>query len=272
VLRAEIASLAPRAIAYVSCEPVTLARDLDHLCRLGFSAKSLAPYDMMPLTEEVETLAVLEPSSLPRAEVLHEGDALVAVVKAPHEPILPRAGGHSLLERVRLLHGAERAIPVRSLDAGASGICFFVRDPADAEELEHELDAGHSEYTALVRGIARKKGSVNRGRARAGSGAPRTRYARASVVSGHSLVYAAAEFEEKHQVQRHLASIGHPVVGDFRFGDERTNVHFEARHFLDRPFLHRGFVELDWRGTTLTLRSPLPPDLEHCLDSLENRH
>jgi 23S rRNA (uracil1939-C5)-methyltransferase len=271
-LRAEVAALATSTILYVSCEPVTLARDLDDFVRLGFSARTLAPYDMMPLTEEVETLAVLGPCSVPPPDVLYEDDAIVAVVKAPHEPVLPQGGGRSLLGRVRLLGGAERAVPVHSLDAGASGICLFARDPDDLADLARERGAAHREYTALIRGIARKKGSIAGSRGRGDREEPsRTRYVRAGISSGHSLVYVVPEKDDKHQIQRHLASIGHPVVGDRRFGDERTNVHFEARHFLDRPFLHLGFVRLERQGAPLELSSPLPPDLEHCLDGLEKR-
>ena len=32
--------------------------------------------------------------------------------------------------------------------------------------------------------------------------------------------------------------MGHPVVGDRRFGDHATNRHFEETHTLDRLFLH----------------------------------
>ncbi|WP_219827710.1 hypothetical protein [Salmonella enterica] len=46
-------------MAYVSCDPDTLARDLDHLSRLGFTVATLRPVDMIPLTDEVETIAVL---------------------------------------------------------------------------------------------------------------------------------------------------------------------------------------------------------------------
>jgi tRNA/tmRNA/rRNA uracil-C5-methylase (TrmA/RlmC/RlmD family) len=58
VLRAISGSTA-RRVAYLSCEPSTLARDLDALRRGGFEVVSAQPIDMMPQTAQVEALALL---------------------------------------------------------------------------------------------------------------------------------------------------------------------------------------------------------------------
>ncbi len=50
---------APRII-YVSCNPQSQARDLDHLIQRGYRLRSLQPFDMFPQTEEVESVALLE--------------------------------------------------------------------------------------------------------------------------------------------------------------------------------------------------------------------
>lgn len=55
-----ITRLAPRRIAYVSCNPASLARDLDQLGRLGYKLVRLRPFDMLPQTEHVEVVALLE--------------------------------------------------------------------------------------------------------------------------------------------------------------------------------------------------------------------
>lgn len=47
------------ALLYLSCEPKTLARDLIRLRRLGFEVERMQPIDMMPNTDQVETLAKL---------------------------------------------------------------------------------------------------------------------------------------------------------------------------------------------------------------------
>jgi 23S rRNA (uracil1939-C5)-methyltransferase len=59
VLDAVAATPAAR-IAYLSCEPATLCRDLDLLERRGLRTRSVQPVDMMPQTAQVEALALLE--------------------------------------------------------------------------------------------------------------------------------------------------------------------------------------------------------------------
>lgn len=55
---AALAALAPPAIAYVSCNPPALARDLSALAP-GFAVLSVTPFDMLPLTPHIESLALL---------------------------------------------------------------------------------------------------------------------------------------------------------------------------------------------------------------------
>jgi 23S rRNA (uracil1939-C5)-methyltransferase len=56
---AAIARLAPRAIAYLSCDPETLARDLALLVTHGYRTRSVTPFDMLPHTPHIEALALL---------------------------------------------------------------------------------------------------------------------------------------------------------------------------------------------------------------------
>src|SRR5262249_20827886 len=61
VLRAA-AAMKPRLIAYVSCAPDTMARDLALLAKDGFVTRSVTPYDMLPQTPHVESLALITPA------------------------------------------------------------------------------------------------------------------------------------------------------------------------------------------------------------------
>jgi 23S rRNA (uracil1939-C5)-methyltransferase len=49
----------PAEIIYVSCNPATLARDLEILCRSTYKLRSVTPLDMFPQTAEIEAVAHL---------------------------------------------------------------------------------------------------------------------------------------------------------------------------------------------------------------------
>ncbi len=55
-----VLKLRPRFVAYLSCNPQTLARDLAVLARAGLRIAAVTPYDMLPHTPHVESLALLE--------------------------------------------------------------------------------------------------------------------------------------------------------------------------------------------------------------------
>lgn len=55
-----LARLARRQIVLISCDPVTLARDLKVLVALGFEVERIAAWDMFPQTHHVESLVVLK--------------------------------------------------------------------------------------------------------------------------------------------------------------------------------------------------------------------
>jgi tRNA/tmRNA/rRNA uracil-C5-methylase (TrmA/RlmC/RlmD family) len=57
----DIAALAPRAIAYVACDPAALARDVAYARAAGYGMRSLRAFDAFPMTHHVECIAILEP-------------------------------------------------------------------------------------------------------------------------------------------------------------------------------------------------------------------
>jgi 23S rRNA (uracil1939-C5)-methyltransferase len=274
-VRSGVAALAPAVIAYVSCEPETLARDLDHFAHLGYRpARAIEPFDMMPLSDAVECVVTLAPAPPPACRVLYEDDDLIAVDKPPHVPTTPQGDGRpSLLDRVRRERGLPELAAIHRLDAGTSGVCLLAKHKAAVAPFAAALKAGEKRYLALARGIARPKGTITRPLREAGAERDaRTRYQRLAVVGGHSLLRVRPDQGRTHQIRRHLASLGHPILGDARYGDAASNRHFDMRHGLDRPFLHLSEVALTHPKTavTLALHAPLPGDLAGVRDRLEN--
>ena len=55
-----IASLAPRKVVYISCNPQTLARDVALFNKQGYFCDSVTPYDLFPMTGHVESVVCLK--------------------------------------------------------------------------------------------------------------------------------------------------------------------------------------------------------------------
>ena len=271
-VRERLAALELTTVVYVSCQPETLARDLAHLGRLGLGVTRLSPLDMIPLTAEVETVVVLHPAPPVPPRVVFEDAQVVIVDKDPHEPTTPQ-GEHkrSLLSRVQALPGAEQAAAVHRLDVGTSGLCIFAKKPAHVAGWSRALGADDADktYLAAVRGVIQEEGVVDRPLREGDKVYPaRTRYEVTGYASGHTLLRVHPEQGRTHQIRKHLAAIGHPIVGDDRYGHPATNRFFFEKHGLDRPYLHAARLDLVHPAThqRLVLEAPLPGDLVRVLE------
>jgi 23S rRNA pseudouridine1911/1915/1917 synthase len=67
-----------------------------------------------------------------------------------------------------------------------------------------------------------------------------------------------------HQIRVHMRSIGHPIVGDHRYGGFRQSLE------TPRLFLHAATLGFEHpvTGEWLRFESPLPDDLQAVLDRL----
>jgi tRNA/tmRNA/rRNA uracil-C5-methylase (TrmA/RlmC/RlmD family) len=249
-VRGAIAALEPRLIAYVSCDPESLCRDLDHLLRLGYQPESLRPVDMIPLTDQVETVAFLSRSNPPPRRVAYEDTDIFIIDRLAHDPPPPRG---ARLGVARVVAGGALA---------TSGLAIGCYSASMEGPLRAALAGSRASriHFVLCRGITAREGVVER----------RTRFTRVARVAGHSVLRVTLAGNHEARIEQDLARIGHPVVGEARHGHAPTNRHFQEKYALDRPFLHCIKVEFDHPQTGLHLaaESALPGELATVLGRL----
>jgi 23S rRNA (uracil1939-C5)-methyltransferase len=252
-LREAIGRAAPAALAYVSCNPSTLARDAWHLSRLGLRLASAEPLDMIPWSDAVEVLTWFVPAPPPQPRVLFENAELLAVDKPPHE------APASLLARVRRLPGAAAARALDDFGAGVSGAHWFEKQPSEATPGEREL-------RLACRGNLRKQGTISRSTGGA-------RYRKQAELGRHSLVSVRCFDTSERDVLRDFSGIRHPLLGErsAQLGDAETSDFMHHRHGLDRVFVHVAQSSLALpSGQLLTAQSSLAPDLAEVVTSLSS--
>jgi 23S rRNA pseudouridine1911/1915/1917 synthase len=216
---------------------------------------------------------------------VYEDEHVLVVDKPPGLVVHPGAGNqqgtlaHGLLARYPQLTDGPGAPGrhgiVHRLDKGTSGLLAVALTDLAYVSLVAQLQAHTVDrrYTALVWGhVEADAGMVDAPVGRSGRDPTRmsvsrrgrearTRYkveARYDEPVPLTLVECSLETGRTHQIRVHLAAIGHPVVGDSRYGGNRPDLP------AGRPFLHAGQLAFDHPGTgeRLEVRSPLPEDLE----------
>ena len=85
---------------------------------------------------------------------------------------------------------------------------------------------------------------------------------------GFALVEAQLKTGRTHQIRVHLASLGHPIVGDDKYGNFALNKSLAVRGGLGRMFLHAASLRCKHpvSGEPLRIEAPLPDELQRFLD------
>lgn len=175
--------------------------------------------------------------------VLYEDDAWVVIDKPAGIPVHGGAGraGPSVLERLEAERG-ERLHLAHRLDRGTAGVLLLARRAEAARAAAAAWDTVEKRYWALVSGAPPEAKTIERplpdpdGRARAA----RTDVLAARALEGWrgSVVLVRITTGRLHQIRRHLAAVGHPVLMDDKHGDFAANgalVDWAQRAGLPRP-------------------------------------
>jgi 23S rRNA pseudouridine1911/1915/1917 synthase len=228
------------------------------------------------------------PAEGPPVEVRYRDRHLVVVAKPAGLPTHPTQNRRSGTLVNRLLGMgiplASRGGPLRPgivhrLDAGTSGLLLVACDDPTHEALSavFEAHAADRRYLALVRGVvahdrfevdaplgrrgARIRVDATGGRSAATAFEVRDRYPAATLLE------AIPRTGRTHQIRVHLSSVGHPILGDRRYGGGGEDAHALG---LQRPFLHACRLAFDHpaTGVRIDLEEPLPADLEDAMRRL----
>lgn len=224
-------------------------------------------------------------------DVVHVDDDVIVIDKPPGMVVHPGSGNptgtlvHGLLARFPELAGVgepERPGIVHRLDRDTSGLLVVARTDAAHRSLSEALRrrAVTRRYHTLVWGhLGQQHGLIDAPIARSpheptkmavvrGGRDARTDY---EVRARHDLPVSVTELTcrletgRTHQIRVHLQAIGHPVVGDPRYGGARSSLP------SPRQFLHAEHLAFAHPGTgeTMAFDSPLPADLLDVLDRLD---
>jgi 23S rRNA pseudouridine1911/1915/1917 synthase len=239
--------------------------------------------------------AMLAAEAMPLS-IVYEDEALLVIDK-PAGMVVHPAPGHTsgtLLNAV-LAHcpelmdsGDSRPGIVHRLDRDTSGLILVAKDVKTQRLLQHQFKERQvrKAYLALLDGHL----EPGWGRIEAPIGRDPQHRQRMTVLRGgreaiteyhvleryahqvgpaagdYTLVEAEPKTGRTHQIRVHLASIGHPVVGDEVYGRRKAKLHV-PRHFLHA--LRLGFKH-PITGRRMELETPLPDELSAVLDFLRD--
>lgn len=172
-----------------------------------------------------------------------------------------------LLDLVReyLAAKGEETFLLQRLDRGTTGVIFFSKSSKMNARLTRQFEAkrirktyaafcvGRLAERQLIDAPLARIGAINFGVREEGKRAL-TRIVPLEPGDAHSLIEVHLLTGRTHQIRVHLSAIGHPLVGDWLYGDRDRG----------RPMLHARQLEMihPATGQPLVVESPLPDDFE----------
>ena len=230
-----------------------------------------------------------EPEAAPhfKMPVLFEDEWIIAIDNPAGLAVHGGSGvAHGVIESLRSMRPEARFLElVHRLDRETSGVLLIAKKRVALVAL-HEMLRTHNldkRYLVAVSGrfrnerqrvrLALAKRTTREGERRVsvseeGQDAE-TIFHRLARGEDASLLEAQLLTGRTHQIRVHLAHLGHPVLGDDKYGDFDLNKALRKRG-LKRMFLHASRLVLDHpvSGRQLELVSPLPAELERFARSI----
>jgi 23S rRNA pseudouridine1911/1915/1917 synthase len=236
----------------------------------------------------------------PPVEVLYADTELIAINKPAGLPVHPAPSYRgatlvdSLLRQFPDLGGMIEpdGIPrpgiVHRLDKDTSGVMVIARTPLARTSLSRQFKERtvRKAYVALVKGnLARAEITIERPLGRhpterqrmsVRSRTPRDALSHVQVIERFridrdalTLVRVRPETGRTHQIRVHLASIGHPCIGDALYGGKAVS----PAYGFERQALHAIALAVTHPRTSARMRfvAPLPADFVRFLDTQNSR-
>ena len=230
----------------------------------------------------------IKPEPIPLSIVYEDSD-LIVIDKPPGMVVHP-APGHSSGTLVNaLLHhckdlagigGVERPGIVHRLDKDTSGLIVAAKTEVCMQSLTRQFKERdiHKVYLALAKGtfesktgtidVAIGRHKTHRKKMSTHTSAGReaqTRYEVIRQLNGFAHVRMFPKTGRTHQLRVHLASIGHPILGDLLYGGTLG----PGLPKIARQALHAHQLKLTHpvTGDSLQFESPLPSDMETLLST-----
>jgi 23S rRNA pseudouridine1911/1915/1917 synthase len=264
-------------------------RESKHPCNAG---------DAIAYTEPATPHTTPQPEAIP-LDVIYEDDALLVINKPAGMSVHPGAGTSSGTVLNALLAHApstaemvddERPGIVHRLDKETSGVMLLAKTQAAQDALQAQFQARSIEkrYLALCIGrVTPEKAVINKPLGRD----VRNRQRMAVVAGGreaitafevlrtldaqaggsYSLLECRPRTGRTHQIRVHLASIGHPVVGDAVYGGARTARDPLSQRLTPRHLLHAQRIAFAHPvdGRRCDFEAPLPQDFSKILTPID---
>lgn len=217
-------------------------------------------------------------------DILYEDDGLLVINKPSGVAVHGGSGlSFGVIEAIRYLRSTEKALElVHRLDRDTSGCLMIAKRRSVLKVLHEQLRDGQIEkmYTALVKGTWKHPGSVcaplRKNQLSSGERMVRVSESGQSALTEFNILQRYAEATlmaakpitgRTHQIRVHAASVGHPIVGDLKYGDGPFNLKMKRRG-IGRLFLHASSItlRLPEGNTVMTIRAPLDSALQKTLE------